>query len=400
MSRTTVVLSGLVDATIQEYQKDVHYYIFKTLEELDEYITTTPIRADDLFFTRDVIPQTNTSLDYLISMLGRVFFKVDHVIYITEPESPELVSIEFAQTELGMDNWEVITGALNREYVTSVINGSARNDFTNTKRKAVYRVPKESYVRERSKQSEMMAEQEYLDDDRSMPEMPDVRVPEYIPPDREKTCQCYDIVGDNIAERTVFSFVMAQYLATRGKTLIMERDWEFHTLGECVTKSGVQCSILYIDDIMTNALDTIEKIKYSKEKLVVLLCKRKFEYNYSYVFNLLYSRLIDSMDYCVREDVFGEEPTEGKYTVVFPNTMVGLLKMCKQVNMNFLKYTKFVGIHTNTFEALRLPTGDVIKTIIEDVLNSHEISDVQLVSLTSLVMGVDITYDLRSVLWI
>lgn len=398
--KSIVVLSGLVDSTLKEYQKDVTFFIFKTLEELDEYVTHTPIRAETLFFTRDAIPQVNTSLNYLVNILDRVFFKVDNVIYITEPDSPELKSIDFLIKDIGMSNWEVITGALTREYVTNVINGSARDDFTNTKRKAVYRVPKEAYVRERSKQSELMEAEKYPDDDEILKEMPNEKIPVYIPPERGSICQMYDIVGDDVIERTLFSFIIAQYLATKGKTLILERDWEFHSLGECVTKSGVKCGIFYVDDILSDPLNTIEKIRDCKEKLVAVLCKRKFQYNYSFVFNLLHSRLLDYFVYAVREDVFGEEPTEGRYSVVFPNTMMGVLSMCKNINMNFIRYTKFIGVHMDTLKELRLPTTEAISAIIEDVLNTHDIQNVELVSISSLVMGIESNYDLRSVLWV
>lgn len=398
--KSIVVLSGLVDSTLKEYQKDISFYIFKTLEELDEYVTHTPIRAETLFFTRDAIPQVNTSLNYLVNILDRVFFKVDNVIYITEPDSPELKSIDFLIKDIGMSNWEVIIGALTREYVTNVINGSARDDFTNTKRKAVYRVPKDAYVRERSKQSELMEAEKYPDDDEILKEMPNEKIPVYIPPERGSTCQMYDIVGDDIIERTSFSFIIAQYLATKGKTLILERDWEFHTLGECVTKSGVKCGVFYVDDVLSDPLNTIERIRDCREKLVAVLCKRKFQYNYSFVFNLLHSRLLDNFVYAVREDVFGEEPTEGKYTVVFPNTMMGVLSMCKNINMNFIRYTKFIGVHMDTLKELRLPTTDSISAIIEDVLNTHDIQNVELVSISSLIMGIESNYDLRSLLWV
>ena len=398
--KSIVVLSGLVDSTLREYQKDVTFFIFKTLEELDEYVTHTPIRAETLFFTRDAIPQVNTSLNYLVNILDRVFFKVDNVIYITEPDSPELKSIDFLIKDIGMSNWEVITGALTREYVTNVINGSARDDFTNTKRKAVYRVPKEAYVRERSKQSELMEAEKYPDDDEILKEMPNEKIPVYIPPERGSICQMYDIVGDDVIERTLFSFIIAQYLATKGKTLILERDWEFHSLGECVTKSGVKCGIFYVDDILSDPLNTIEKIRDCNEKLVAVLCKRKFQYNYSFVFNLLHSRLLDYFVYAVREDVFGEEPTEGRYSVVFPNTMMGVLSMCKNINMNFIRYTKFIGVHMDTLKELRLPTTEAISAIIEDVLNTHDIQNVELVSISSLIMGIESNYDLRSVLWV
>ena len=398
--KSIVVLSGLVDSTLKEYQKDVTFFIFKTLEELDEYVTHTPIRAETLFFTRDAIPQVNTSLNYLVNILDRVFFKVDNIIYITEPDSPELKSIDFLIKDIGMSNWEVITGALTREYVTNVINGSARDDFTNTKRKAVYRVPKEAYVRERSKQSELMEAEKYPDDDEILKEMPNEKIPVYIPPERGSICQMYDIVGDDVIERTLFSFIIAQYLATKGKTLILERDWEFHSLGECVTKSGVKCGIFYVDDILSDPLNTIEKIRDCNEKLVAVLCKRKFQYNYSFVFNLLHSRLLDYFVYAVREDVFGEEPTEGRYSVVFPNTMMGVLSMCKNINMNFIRYTKFIGVHMDTLKELRLPTTEAISAIIEDVLNTHDIQNVELVSISSLIMGIESNYDLRSVLWV
>ncbi len=398
--KSIVVLSGFVDSTLKEYQKDVTFFIFKTLEELDEYVTHTPIRAETLFFTRDAIPQINTSLNYLVNILDRVFFKVDNVIYITEPDSPELKSIDFLIKDIGMSNWEVITGALTREYVTNVINGSARDDFTNTKRKAVYRVPKEAYVRERSKQSELMEAEKYPDDDEILKEMPNEKIPVYIPPERGSICQMYDIVGDDVIERTLFSFIIAQYLATKGKTLILERDWEFHSLGECVTKSGVKCGIFYVDDILSDPLNTIEKIRDCNEKLVAVLCKRKFQYNYSFVFNLLHSRLLDYFVYAVREDVFGEEPTEGRYSVVFPNTMMGVLSMCKNINMNFIRYTKFIGVHMDTLKELRLPTTEAISAIIEDVLNTHDIQNVELVSISSLIMGIESNYDLRSVLWV
>ena len=102
----------------------------------------------------------------------------------------------------------------------------------------------------------------------------------------------------------------------------------------------------------------------------------------------------------MREDIYGEEPTEGKYTVVFPNTMVGLLKMCQLINMSFIKYTKFVAVHMDTLKELRLPTGASMRVLIEDVLNTKDITSVELVSVSSLKMGSNVTYDLRSVLWI
>lgn len=399
MTKAVVVVSSYVDSTIREYQRDVTFYIFKTLEELDAYIETTPIRAQTLFFSRDAIPLVNTSLSYLVSLLGRVFFKVDKVVYVTEPGSEEIGSIKFLVNSRDFENWEIIQGALTREYMTGVVTGTARNDFTSTKRKAVYRIPKDEYIRSKSRHSDLLEEERYKDDDESIQEMPDEKLPVYVRPDKDLVCQCYDIVGRDIEERTLFVFIMAQYLATHGRTLLLERDWKYHRLGEYVTKSGVDCDIFYVDDLYANPQHVLDAIQHSPKKLVVMLNKHKTEYNYSFVFNLLYNNLYDCLMYAIREDAFGEEPTESPYTVVFPNTMCGILEMCNEVNLNFLKHTKFVAIHMHTMNELRIPTREAISAVIEDILNDTDLNPIELLSIGSLTMGVDSNYDLRSVLW-
>ena len=131
----------------------------------------------------------------------------------------------------------------------------------------------------------------------------------------------------------------------------------------------------------------------------MVLARRRVDFSYNFTFNFLYNNLVHDIMYAVREGSFGEEPTEGKYTVVFPNTVPGVLSMCNATDMNFVKYTKFVAIHTNTLAELRLPTNESISAIIEDVLNDTEIQPVELLSITSLELGGDDSYDLRSVLW-
>lgn len=399
MAKYMVVVSSYIDATIKEQQKDITFYLFKTLEELDEYIQKTPIRADTLFFSRDAIPLANTSLNYLVAILERVFFKVDHVVYITEQGSDEISSVKFLIKAKNYDNWEIVEGALTREYVTGIVSGAARQDQSTTKRKAVYRVPKKEYVRNKSRQTSLMEEVRYLDDDDLMQKMPDEKMPLYIPSEQTQVCVSYDIIGDNCEERTLYSFVMGQYLSTHGKTLLLERDWEFHRLGEEVTKSGVDCDIFYVDELYADATKVFDDIRHSKTNLIIVLNRKRMEYNYNFLFNLLYNNLDDYLMFAVREGYYGEEPTESKYTVVFPNKMCDVLDMLQRVNMNFLRHTKFVGIHQNVLTELRMPTADSIRSVIEDILNSQEIASVELLEMDSLKLGIDSNYDLGSALW-
>lgn len=399
MAKSMVVVSSFIDATIKEQQKDVTFYLFKTLEELDAFVEKTPVRADTLFFTKDTIPLTNTSLNYLVSILNRVFFKVDKVVYITEPGSEEIKSIKFLVKTKEYNNWEIIQGALTREYVTGVVSGSSRADNSTSHRKAVYRVPKKEYIAEKSKQSSIMEEMHYADDDEQMEKMPDEPLPVYIPPETNQVCECYHVVGEDSLERTLYCFVIGQYLATHGKTLLLERDWEFHTLGDAVTKSDVPCEVFYIDELYADAGVTLQKIRESRSNLIVVLQRKRMEYNYSFVFNVLYNNLMTDLMYAVSEDCFGEEPTSSKYTVVFSNKMTDLLRTCQHVDMNTLPYIKFVGIHNANFSKLRLPTSESIRSIIEDIMGTKDIADVELLEITSLQLGESDKYDLRSALW-
>ena len=398
MLKASVIISGLVDETIKEEQRDITIYLFKTLEDLDTYTNTSPIRADNLFFTRDVLPHANTSINYLVSILERTFIKVDHVIYITEPNSNEIKSMKYLIQNRKYTNWEVVQGALTREYVRGVISGSARNDFTNIKRKAVYRVPRNTYIRDNINLSSQLEKDRFLDDDEMMQDMEVVTIPEQVPLASDTVCMSYDIVGHDCSERTLFCFIVAQYLSTHGKTMIIERDVEYHRLGDYITKSGVDCEHILIEDLYTAPSDVLDRIRKSSKSLIAVYCKRKVHFSYSFVYNLLYSNLSQILRYAVRECAYGEEPTESPYTVVFPNTMPGILEMCEHVSLDFIRYTNFVGVYMNTLQAIRVTSGEAIQSFIEDVLNKTDIPKIEIVSLTSLLLGTDSTYDIRSVL--
>ena len=70
MTKAIITISNYVDVSVQETQKDTKFFMFKSLEELDEYIQHAPIRANTLFFSKDAIPLANTSLNYLVSLLA------------------------------------------------------------------------------------------------------------------------------------------------------------------------------------------------------------------------------------------------------------------------------------------------------------------------------------------
>ena len=397
MTKNVIVVSSYVDSTIREYQVDVKFHLFKTLTELDEYVQSTPLRAQELFLTKEVLPNINTSRNKFTQMLENPFLKVDHITYITEIASPEVVSVEYIIDQKKYDNWEVIEGHLTREYVSGIVNGNLRNEVLNPKRKAVYRVPKETYLRERMRSHDSL-EEDYVDDEKALAGIPSVTPPTDTKSDRDNVCEIYKIVGADNQERTCFAFLTAQYLSFSGKTLILESDVEYHRLTEFVTKSGLKGIMLVeVDDLLNQPLQVLERIRASSAKLVVVGAISRVEYKYNFVLSILYNNLMTDIRYLVQEMAFEEAPTTEEYIAVFPSTMVGILQMADNINVSTVQNARFVGMDFCQLKELLIDSSETVETILKDVLELAEIS-VQLVAINSLKIGGDSTYDLRSII--
>lgn len=396
MSKTIVVISSLIDSTIREYQTDVNFILFNTIDDLDKYIKTTPLRADSLFFTRDTIPYENTSLNYFATMLENPFLAVDKIIYITEKNSKELASVRYITTVKGFANWEIIEGFLTRQYVSGIINGTLRTDTMSARRKAVYRVPREAYINNRIKSTDSL-ESSYIDDEKYFQNIPDETPTVETPPERESDCEIIHVVGDDCDERTIFAFLIAQYLSFRGKTLIIERDIEYHLLSEYVTKSKVDAYILEMEDVLQNPTKAIENIKRSSSQLICVVSTSRIRYSYAFIVNVLYNNLVSSVHYLVREDTFEEVPNTSPYVVAVPTTLPGILQACERIDPVFAHYANFVGINLKSLPEIRLNNSKAMGTIISDILGVEKVNSI-ILNVSTLKIGGESGYDLGSIL--
>jgi hypothetical protein len=391
---TVIVISSYCDSTIREGQAGVDFLLFKTIEDLDTYIETTPVRATSLFFTKEVIPHTNTSLNYLASLLQKPFLKVDSVIYITEKNSIEIAAVKYLIEDKSFDNWEIVEGFLTREYINGIITGSLRTDTFNAKRKSVYRVPRKEYVENRLQKTTSLQER-YEDDEAYLKDIPPVPLQKTEYGEYDTPCRILHITGCDCEERTAFAFLVAQYLALSNKVLIVEKDVEYHRLGEYVTKSGAK-DIVHIDisDLLAEPEQTLALIKNSEQKLICAAPIARVKYSYQFVSSLLYSNLASDVNYFVEEDDFNESPLTEPITVVLPTTVVGILKTCESLDGNYLRNCKFVGVNFGHISETRVSNSNALDVLLSDILE-RRIVGTQIVSISSLRIGG--TYDLRSI---
>lgn len=396
MSRTIIVVSSLVDATIREGQPDTTFILKHNLTELADHIETTPIRADYLYFTQDVIPHTNTSLNFLTQMLENPFLKVSKVCYITQKGARELESIRYIIEEKKLDNWELIEGSLTREYVSGIISGALRTDSFNRKRKALYRVPRAAYVQDRIKNKDVL-EEPYIDDEKMLKDVPATEIPEFSVRDAEEVAEIVHVVGAYNEERTALTFLLAQYLSQEGKTVLVEKDTDYHLLTEMVTKSGVSCLQISITEVQEDIGKALDRIKSSSERLVVITAIERIKYSYNFICNVLYANLCTRISYLVREDSFDEAPTTQKFVVAFPSSVIGVLRTAEQLDGNYIHLAKFVAVNLQQLPETRILNSRTVDEILSDVLE-EQIKDSNIVNIDSLRIGGESGYDLRSIL--
>lgn len=394
--KTVVIVSTLVDATIREYSADTEFLIFKTALELGKYIDTTPIRATTMFVTEDTLGQTNTTLSYIKDLtVENPYLSVDRFVFIVTENSTQHVAVKYLIEQFSLTNWEVILGTLSKAYVTEVINGTYREDNYERKYKAVYRVPRRDYVKDELNRRESLQE-EYVDDDNDLKDIPDEEVPEQPLPERDVNLdKCY-IAGYNCEERAAFAFLAAQYKALSGKTIIVESDPDYHTITEYATKSGIDCYLIEIDELYEDLAKALDNIRNSKERLVVVGAINRTDFSYNFIIELLYYNLLKDVDYLVCEIPMDQLPLHRDFTLVVPSTMRGMLTIGEQLDRMYYRNAKMIGVNLKYLPEIHLNSGVVMSMILRDLLSDNSIL-CPVVTISSLKLNGS-AYDLGAVL--
>ncbi len=395
-TRTIVVISTMVDATIKEYQPDTDFKLFRSIDGLAEFLELNPIRASLLFFTKDVVAASASAFSYLKDILTtNDYINVDRVIYITEEQSEELNALKYLIEECHLTNWEIIKGNLNRSFIQEVINGTFREDVYDEHRKVVIRRPRADYVKQRLKNMDSLDET-YVDDDHDLIDIPDVELDDIETEKSVDKLRKVCITGLNCKERKAFSLLAAQYLSRTDKVLLIESDPEYHTITEYVTKSNIKCDLITVSDIYRDVSKTIERIRDSESNLVVVGCIERIPFKYQYILDLLYHNLIASFDYVINELEIDELPHNVPVTVVIPSTVTDLLATGEQIDKSVIKRCRFIGVDMKYLPEIHISSGVVMSKILNDILSETNII-CPVITISSLRLS-DTPYDLGGVL--
>lgn len=394
--KSIVIISTLVDATIKEYQPDVDFKMFRSIDSFSEYLERDAIRANILFFTNDVVGGAASSFSYLKDIiLLNDFLKVDRVIYITEENSPEISAFRYLVEDQKLDNWELVQGSVTRTFVTEIINGTFREDIFTEHRKVVVRRPRADYVKQQLKNLNSM-EEEYVDDDNYLTDIPPEEVREMGIEEQESILQQVYIAGLPNKERTAFALLAAQYLSRTDRVLIVESDPEYHLLTEFVTKAKIECSVVTVTSIYEDLPRALEQIRNAKNNLVVIECIDRIDFSYTYMLSLLYYNLTADFKYLICECKVEDIPNGVASTIVVPSTVTDLLETSERIDKAILPFCRFVGVDMNYLPETHISSGVVMSKLLNDVLSESGIV-CPVITVTCLRLG-DTPYDLGGVL--
>ena len=394
MARRIIIVSSIVDSTIRETQRDANIKIFLSLEDLGNYVSRSPLRADTLFFTKDVIPNTTTSLSYLLSLLENPFLKVDNITYITSIGSEEIPTVDFIVKDKNLTNWEVVQIPISRENISGIIDGTLREDKVGTKKRVVFRQPRETYIREQMHRKESLKDS-YEDDETYLSDIPDESMPIITPEEIEEDAKVLHIVGKDSHERTAFTLLCAQYLSLSGKVLILEKDVDYHLLTEMVTKLDIRCFKVEVSDFMKDPVKVVDDIRHAKEKLIVVTSIKRVQYNYNYVFSVLYNNLSDKIRVFVKESTYEEVPSTDRFILVFPNTIPSVLETCESIDPAVIDNCKFLSVNMYYSPNIRVNDKNVLSSVVSDILGKD--LEVDILNITTLNLN-EGDYDMRGVL--
>lgn len=367
MNKTEIVVSKLATSQIRDFNPDVVFYLFDHLDKLDAYIKDSAIRADTIYLTKDVFNLKNASVKQFVGLLEDKFLRIDTVVYITEPDSPELAPIRFLIQEQGWTNWELIEGTLSAEFLQGVIDGSLRKSKMTAKQKTVVRVPREDYIREQLRRKNSSLQDEFVSEVERLSEILDIPEDDTPTVDVGVICEVTYITGIPSSQRSAFALLVAQYISLNRKALIVDSNEITHDLTNMVTRSNMDCVYIEIGDFVRNQLSYVNNIRNMKNCLIVIGNRGPQVYPTEYIFNVLYHLLKDTPIHFIKECNLDMAPVKTNHLVVFNATMPDIIKTTMQIQDYAIRDARYVGIVGAEFEEIEVASEKAMSEILSSI---------------------------------
>lgn len=368
------IVASNLDESIKQQTVVFDVTLFKTFVDLEKYINNTPCVVNTIVVSEADLSFNNVNMSRLINMLSSPFLKLEgkFVYLISEETNKDDVDGFIESNEI--DRWKIYQGDLSVRFITSIVSGEGRDTEIPEVEIYTYRMRASEYVKYKQQERYEDNQKPYYTDEDILSGIPDVDIPEEVIPSMDLKHKVYYVVGEYGLERTVFSFVLAQYLSLSEKTLIMESDVAFHTLSDMATKSGVKCKFIKIEDLYENPRKVINTIRETTAKLIVIIAVERIKYDYDFLLNLVISNTSGFVLNYIKECDYNDVPYGRTYTIVCRNTVPDVLRCVSSLRYDVSPLDAiFVGMQINEIGDVSI-TSSEMQAIVNTLLGKDNLT--------------------------
>lgn len=392
------IVAGNIDDSIKSITPVYDISIFPNFLEFENYINTTPIVLGSIVISENELPFTSSNMARLLDVLSAPFLKLTGscIYLIGEDTSKDAVS-SFLED---VDDKSIIfyQGDLSSRFISDIVSGAGRIADEAETEVILYRMRSSEYAIAQNIKKYESDDDKYETDEDKLAEIPDIEEPVIQIPTIDILSNTYYVVGKQSMERTLFTFIEAQYLALSGKTLIVESDVQYHRLTDMVLKSSVEFEFIDIEEFNVNPTKIIQDIKGSSAKLIVMGCKNRIMYSYDFVFDILISNLTGYVDFFIKECDFTQTPYGSYYNIVCADTVPDVIECCNSLvyDVDETKVT-MVGVRTNKKTDVNITSTEmteIVRILLEKNNLFAEVVEADGINLR----GEEIVYDVFSII--
>lgn len=392
------LVAGNVDDSIKSQTTVYDITLFKSFVDFEKYVDSTPVIIDTLVLTTNELQFTNTNMMRLLAILDSPFMKIKgNVVYLVD-NTYDLKTINDFLNSKSLTSWAVYQGDLSNKFISEIVSGEGRQTVEGQVDIVTYRIRASDYVKQQTSLKYESDDNDYMTDENMLRDIPDEVEPEDINPTTEAIAKVNYVVGDNSIERTLMAFFLAQYRSMERKTIIIEKDSEYHTLTEFVTKTGIDCEFITIDEIVDDITSVINTIRATAKKLIVIGCIKRMVYDYNFIMDILQSNLKTDVSYFIRECNYEETPYGRTYSIVVKNTVPDVLKCCNSLKFDIIPDdVTFIGMQLGNLGPVNI-TSKEMNAVITSVLGKNGIVAQVIKTEGVLLKGDEVVYDILGIL--
>jgi hypothetical protein len=371
-----IVISGIIDSNVAVAYPKLGLIPYDTVSKLKAEVDKGPVVADTLYITEDIIRYNpNSVFAELVELYKSPFFQVDQTIFIVPANSQELKRIEFLQQRDKLGNVSIIKGEITKEFVLSVLRGSASAGKTAVKRKEVVRHRRGEYVQQKRIESQF-AETDTVETETDR--LSAINTQEEIPREETHIAELVDngemvqITGIDQTTIGMFAVVLSQYLAGYGRAILFETDLDYFTISTLVASSEIKALSIPIERFYQSPVEVVNLIKETDHKLICIVgtsADKGKGYRPYNIIHTLYHLAKKYIKYFIIPTTIDDLLASMRSIVVTNNDILSIIKTAYNIPSTSIDRMQFVGIHCK-YDAIAIKDSQVVSSIISEITNT------------------------------